>query len=439
MTRATASSLVQALIAAGIVTELGPRTGIQRGRPANGLTLSQDGPAALGLEINVDYVTACVLRLTGDVQHRETWQLKPSSTPAAAADALGQLASRATAAADAEGLCVMGAALAVPGLVGADGALRLAPNLKWRDVDIRSLVQQQPALQAVPLSVDNEANLAALAELWTAPQDDSFMHVSGEIGIGAGVVVDGVIYRGRHGWAGELGHVSIDPSGPQCSCGSRGCLEQYAGQNAILRAARLEPARGTSAGGDGALARLVHEATKGDASVLDALAQASTALGVAISSALPTRSQPHRPWRHLWASVPLDRARDRKTSPCTGARRPVGPTRRPAITAGNRRSCRRRSHVSDPPNPQRPRRLHGVNAAMPTQTGSQLGRRLDHAPTDLGDNIWPECPEPRAESSGQPNRGLWLPGLHLPGQHEPRPSARPTTATATARAAGLVG
>jgi len=112
------------------------------------------------------------------------------------------------------------------------------------------------------------------------------MHVSGEIGIGAGVVVDGVIYRGRHGWAGELGHVSIDPSGPQCSCGSRGCLEQYAGQNAILRAARLEPARGTSAGGDGALARLVHEATKGDASVLDALAQASTALGVAISSAL---------------------------------------------------------------------------------------------------------------------------------------------------------
>lgn len=286
MTRATASSLVQALIAAGIVTELGPRTGIQRGRPANGLTLSQDGPAALGLEINVDYVTACVLRLTGDVQHRETWQLKPSSTPAAAADALGQLASRATAAADAEGLCVMGAALAVPGLVGADGALRLAPNLKWRDVDIRSLVQQQPALQAVPLSVDNEANLAALAELWTAPQDDSFMHVSGEIGIGAGVVVDGVIYRGRHGWAGELGHVSIDPSGPQCSCGSRGCLEQYAGQNAILRAARLEPARGTSAGGDGALARLVHEATKGDASVLDALAQASTALGVAISSAL---------------------------------------------------------------------------------------------------------------------------------------------------------
>jgi predicted NBD/HSP70 family sugar kinase len=287
MTRATASSLVEALVSAGMVTELGPRTGPQRGRPATGLMLSRDGPAALGLEINVDHVTACVLRLTGAVQHRETLELEPSGrTPAAAADALGRLAARATAAGQAAGLRVRGAALAVPGLVGADGVLRLAPNLEWRDVDIRSLVQQQPALTAVPLSVDNEANLAALAELSTAPADGSFMHVSGEIGIGAGVVVDGVIYRGRHGWAGELGHVSIDPSGPQCSCGSQGCLEQYAGQNAILRAARLEPARGTSAGGDGALARLVHEATVGDTDVLDALARASMALGVAISGAL---------------------------------------------------------------------------------------------------------------------------------------------------------
>lgn len=287
MTRATASSLVEALVAAGMVTELGPRAGPQRGRPATGLMLSQDGPAALGLEINVDHVTACVLRLTGAVQHSETLELEqPSRAPAAAADALGRLASRATAAAQGAGLRVMGAALAVPGLVGADGVLRLAPNLEWRDVDIRSLVQRQPALRAVPLSVDNEANLAALAELSTAPADGSFIHVSGEIGIGAGVVVDGVIYRGRHGWAGELGHVSIDPSGPQCSCGARGCLEQYAGQNAILRAARLEPARGTSAGGDGALAQLVHKAAEGDTDVLDALARASMALGVAISSAL---------------------------------------------------------------------------------------------------------------------------------------------------------
>jgi len=287
MTRATASSLVEALLAARMVTELAPRIGPQGGRPATGLTLSGDGPAALGLEVNVDYIAACVLDLTGTVKHREVAELaERDRTPAASAEALGRLAGRATAAAGRADLRVAGAALAVPGLVDADGILRLAPNLDWRDVDIRGLVVRQPALADLPLAVDNEANLAALAELSVAPQDGSFLHVSGEIGIGAGIIVDGALYRGRHGWSGELGHVSVDPSGPECSCGSRGCLEQYAGQDAILRAARRQPARGTSAGGDGALARLVQEAREGDAQVLEALARASVALGVAVSTAL---------------------------------------------------------------------------------------------------------------------------------------------------------
>jgi len=287
MTRATASSLVETLLAAGMVTELAPRTGPQGGRPATGLTLSGDGPAALGLEINVDYIAACVLRLTGTLQHRETVERdKAGGDPIASAAMLGRLAARVVAAAEADGLRLAGAALAVPGLVDGGGVLRLAPNLGWRDVDFHELVQRQPALADLLLTVDNEANLAALAELATAPQDGSFLHVSGEIGIGAGIVVDGALYRGRHGWSGELGHVSIHPSGPKCSCGARGCLEQYAGQNAILRAAGLQPARGTSAGGDGALARLVHEAGRGNTQVLNALARASVALGVAVSTAL---------------------------------------------------------------------------------------------------------------------------------------------------------
>jgi predicted NBD/HSP70 family sugar kinase len=287
MTRATASSLVETLVAAGMVTELAPRMGPQGGRPATGLTLSGDGPAALGLEINVDYVAACVLDLTGAVKHRDVAELAARDrTPAASAEALGRLAERATAAARRADLQVAGAALAVPGLVDAEGIVRLAPNLDWRDVDILGPVTRQTSLAGLPLTVDNEANLAALAELAAAPQDGSFLHVSGEIGIGAGIVVDGALHRGRHGWSGELGHVSIDPSGPECSCGSRGCLEQYAGQDAILRAAQLDPARGTSAGGDNALARLVQEAREGNVQVLEAIDRAGVALGVAVSTAL---------------------------------------------------------------------------------------------------------------------------------------------------------
>ncbi|WP_030913164.1 ROK family protein, partial [Streptomyces sp. NRRL F-5126] len=92
------------------------------------------------------------------------------------------------------------------------------------------------------LTVDNEANFGSLAELWLGdgtPRD--FLHVSAEIGIGGAVVVDGRLLRGTRGFAGELGHVPVRPEGPACVCGGRGCLEQYAGEEAGLRAAGLEP------------------------------------------------------------------------------------------------------------------------------------------------------------------------------------------------------
>jgi len=87
--------------------------------------------------------------------------------------------------------------------------------------------------------VENEANLAALGELWFGTGLPDFVYVSGEIGIGAGVVVQGRLFRGTHGFAGELGHVVVRPEGPPCRCGGRGCLERYAGQEALLAAAGI--------------------------------------------------------------------------------------------------------------------------------------------------------------------------------------------------------
>ena len=137
-----------------------------------------------------------------------------------------------------EGLWPAGLAVAVPGLVARDGRTVVrAPNLDWHDTDLGALL---PA--GFPLTVDNEANLGALAELWlgdSTPPD--FVHVSAEIGIGAAVVVDGRLLRGTRGFAGELGHVPVYPDGPECACGGHGCLEQYAGEEAVLRAAGVEP------------------------------------------------------------------------------------------------------------------------------------------------------------------------------------------------------
>ncbi|BCB87243.1 ROK family protein [Phytohabitans suffuscus] len=268
LTRATVSALVDDLIAGGLLTEVEPTPRAGAGRPAAGLVLSASGPAGLGLEINVDYLSACVVDLAGTVRHRDVRRAdqRPGGPDQVLAEVAG-LAADARAHAEREGLVLAGAALAVPGLVTPEGVVRLAPNLGWRDVDVPA------AFDGLPVTVDNEANLAALGELHAGPGGPaSFLYVSGEIGIGAGIVLHGTLFRGARGWSGELGHVAVRPDGPACRCGARGCLEQYAGQEAILRAAA---ATGTE--------DLRVRAESGELAVLGALAAAGEALGVAVA------------------------------------------------------------------------------------------------------------------------------------------------------------
>jgi predicted NBD/HSP70 family sugar kinase len=234
LTRATVSALVDDLIAGGLLTELDPAPRTGAGRPAAGLALSPDGPAGLGLEINVDYLAACVVDLTGAVRHRIVRRVERAITdPRAAFAELGELAATVAASAEADGLTLAGAALAVPGLVTPTGVVRVAPNLGWQDVDAAALLRADPALAGLPVAVDNEANLAALGELRADGGDPTFLYVSGEVGIGAGLVLEGALYRGGRGWSGEIGHVTVYPDGRPCRCGSNGCLEQYAGQAAV--------------------------------------------------------------------------------------------------------------------------------------------------------------------------------------------------------------
>ncbi|WP_221325949.1 ROK family protein [Actinoplanes sp. L3-i22] len=233
LTRATVSALVDDLIEGGLLTELDPPPRTGAGRPAAGLALTAAGPAGLGLEINVDYLAACVVDLTGAVRQRFTEHAdqRPAG-PVEALAALGRLGARARLAAEADGLVVAGAAVAVPGLVSGD-LVRVAPNLGWQNVDAPALLRSVPELGDLPVTVDNEANLAALGELRVAGANPDFLYVSGEVGIGAGLVIAGELYRGVRGWSGEIGHVTVYPDGRDCRCGSNGCLEQYAGQDAL--------------------------------------------------------------------------------------------------------------------------------------------------------------------------------------------------------------
>lgn len=266
LTKTTVSSLVADLLEAGAVTESGAVRAGERGRPGVAVSLSGHRVAALGLEINIDYLAACVVDLTRTVRLRRIIPAdNRNSDPAAILESLRALAKETTAEAAAAGLRVIGAALAVPGLVEG-GMLRSAPHLGWRDVRVSDLVD-------VPFEIDNEANLAALGELWFGPRESDFLYVSGEIGIGAGLVVQGGVFKGTYGLAGELGHVVVVPDGPGCRCGGRGCLEVYAGQDALL-------------GDLGSVRELVSRLEAGDQAALEACRRAGHALGVALTSAV---------------------------------------------------------------------------------------------------------------------------------------------------------
>ncbi|QHT58018.1 ROK family protein [Cellulomonas sp. H30R-01] len=284
LTRATVSSLVDRLVAGGLVAELEPVPTQRAGRPAVPLTAAAGTLAALGAEVNVDYLGVRVLDLSRGVlvEHVEHGDFRGSHPTdvlprlgALVDAAVDELAARAVAreADQPRGpLRLAGVGLALPGLVDArGGALRYAPNLGWRDVDVATLAARASrTFAAHPPRLANEADLAARAEadVRRAPgRRPSFVYVSGEIGVGGALVLDGDLFSGRHGWAGELGHTLV---------GDGRTLEQVAGQDALLRAAGLDPHDGLDA--------LVAAAAADAPGVRDALTAAGAVLGAALAN-----------------------------------------------------------------------------------------------------------------------------------------------------------
>jgi predicted NBD/HSP70 family sugar kinase len=289
LTKSSVSSIVGELLAARLVVEQGAQRDGDLGRPGMGLVLARDGMAGLGLEVNVDYLAACVVDLARRtrVQYVEVGDNR-ARDPAAVVELLVRLVAATVAAAATQGLTISAACVAVPGLVdAATGTVTRAPNLDWSGVPLRRLLAGRVPAALGPVLVENEANVAALGELWFGDGAGlgDYVHISGEIGVGAGIVVGGQLFRGAHGHAGELGHTTLEPDGDPCTCGGRGCLELFAGQEAILRAAGLDPAVSTSTGrADGPVSTLVERLGAGDRRAVAALEVAGRSLGVATAS-----------------------------------------------------------------------------------------------------------------------------------------------------------
>ena len=128
-----------------------------------------------------------------------------------------------------------GIGVSLPGRVDASGRLVFAPNLGWRDVDLRADARSRDL--ELPVNVENAANACALGELWFGRHDEHIRHlvaVTVSEGIGVGVLLNGQLVHGANAMAGEFGHMTLDEGGPQCSCGKRGCWERYASNSAAV-------------------------------------------------------------------------------------------------------------------------------------------------------------------------------------------------------------
>ncbi|MEW1842485.1 ROK family transcriptional regulator [Nonomuraea angiospora] len=235
LNKATVSSLVADLIDRRLVRETG-LTENRVGRPATMLVLDGSPYAAIGVEINVDYVSAVATDLAGErlLTWRRSFGGGESVNQGIAS--VGAIIRRVVNRMAKEERQVLGLAVAVPGLVDVQGAVRIAPNLGWRDADLGGDLTKALRDPGFPVQVDNDANLAALAEqrFGAHAGASDLVYLTGEIGVGAGIILDGRLRRGRRGFSGEIGHVQLDPDGPECHCGRRGCLEAMAGIGAVL-------------------------------------------------------------------------------------------------------------------------------------------------------------------------------------------------------------
>ncbi|MET9930548.1 ROK family protein, partial [Streptomyces sp. NPDC006324] len=205
-----------------------------RGRPQKMLHVNPDKHIVVGMKIGPAQVSGVVTDMAANVLARDEERIAdctPRTALSAAAALTNRLLSQAPEAADR----VLGLGVGVSGHVdSAAGVCRYSALLDWDKVNVAGPLQEATGL---PVVVNNDVNTLVVAERWFGEgrDVDSFAVVTVGPGIGCGLLLDGGLFSGATGLAGELGHVPLDPAGPMCSCGRRGCLEALAGDRAVLR------------------------------------------------------------------------------------------------------------------------------------------------------------------------------------------------------------
>lgn len=290
LSRSTVSAVVGHLRAEGLVAEAGSVGGaeVRPGRPGVPIAIDPSVGAAIGVDFGHSHVRVLVADLSHAVLGEEERSLTRDHNASEAMDAAVELIEATLASSGMERSRVVAVGMGLPGPIdsatGAAEASSISPA--WVGVKVAPELGGRIGL---PVVIDNDANLGALAEsVWGAGRGaEVLVYLKIGAGIGAGIVLGGSLFRGAAGMAGEIGHITMDPAGPLCRCGNRGCLESFVGTAALRELAAGAPGRGgpnvSRELGDGS-GRMLARINRGDRGLLRLLDDTARTLGIAVAN-----------------------------------------------------------------------------------------------------------------------------------------------------------
>lgn len=279
LSRSTIKALVEELIVRRLVIERQGRAAGIAGRPSTLVTPRADAVNVLAIEIAVDTVSAAIAG-AGATLGRVVRIPRPAASagPEATVHLVREVVQPLAAEIEANGAVLAGVGVSIYGLVSSESVVSVAPNLGWHEVPLADLIREALGV-AVPVLLGNDANLGALAEHRRSPALDNLVFISGEVGVGGGIISDGRMLHGVARSGGEVGHMCVNPDGALCGCGSYGCWETEIGELALLRHA------GKTEGEDRrrAVLAVLRAAELGDPEALRAVGTVARWLGIGLA------------------------------------------------------------------------------------------------------------------------------------------------------------
>jgi predicted NBD/HSP70 family sugar kinase len=293
LNRSTISSLVNNLLCQGLIREVGPEAAESRGRPGILLELNPRGGCIVGIEISVNYISAILTDFTAHTLWRRQVEFAEGMPQADVLVLAEDLIHAALRAGSAHQLRPLGIGIGAPGLVdGENRVLVYAPNLRWHHVSFQDLWGQK---FGVPLYIENDGNASALGEYYfgVAKGCRNFIYLGTGIGLAGGLMLNGQLYQGANGYAGEVGHITVTATGDLCNCGRRGCWEMLVGSRAVIQGIVQALDTGASSGitalvggdlGRITMSVVAEAANQDDPLALAALADVAHYLGIGIAN-----------------------------------------------------------------------------------------------------------------------------------------------------------